>query len=313
MYLVCINETYRYDARMMLISMIICAYIHCAVHIPRIYVLSCMCPWCLCLWYMCLWFTIYDTCGYDAYSMMIHHMSYESKGGHHSQLCLHSSVVRVSVQYDAINWSFPQIFHTLAFTQLCRHKLGAVPTWLGRDASKAVVGHKTHHRPIMLHLSIAQCSLFIVSLHNQLPVAEMEQEFRICKASSVPDLRDDARMMHGWCTDDARTMHGWCTDDARMMHKLCTDDARMMHRWCTDDARMMHGWCTDDARMMHGWCTDDAQMMHGWWTDDARMMQISTILDTDAYIYDAANFVTNDRTDGQGDSRSWIGWINHNF
>ena len=29
------------------------------------------------------------------------------------------------------------------------------------------------------------------------------------------------------------------------------------------------------------------------------MMQISMILDTDAYIYDAANFVTNERTNGR--------------
>ena len=36
-------------------------------------------------------------------------------------------------------------------------------------------------------------------------------------------------------------------------------------------------------------------------------MQISMILDPDACIYDAANlFRTNERTDEQGDSRSWI-------
>ena len=35
--------------------------------------------------------------------------------------------------------------------------------------------------------------------------------------------------------------------------------------------------------------------------DDARMMQISMILDTDAYIYDAANFVTDGRTNGRTD------------
>ena len=50
--------------------------------------------------------------------------------------------------------------------------------------------------------------------------------------------------------------------------------------------------------MMHGLCTDDALMMHG--------MHVSMILDPDACFYDAANFVTDERTNGQGDSRSWI-------
>ena len=36
------------------------------------------------------------------------------------------------------------------------------------------------------------------------------------------------------------------------------------------------------------------------------MMHVSMILDPDACFYDAANVVTNGRTDEQGDSRSWM-------
>ena len=36
------------------------------------------------------------------------------------------------------------------------------------------------------------------------------------------------------------------------------------------------------------------------------MMLISMILDHEACISDAANFVTDERTDEQGDSRSWM-------
>ena len=75
----------------------------------------------------------------------------------------------------------------IAFTGLCRHKLGMASTWLGRVAPKAVVGPKTCHRIIMLHSSIRQH----FTSNNRFPVAEMDEDFRISKASSVPDLLDD--------------------------------------------------------------------------------------------------------------------------
>ena len=78
-------------------------------------------------------------------------------------------------------------FTQIAFTELCRHKLGMASTWLGRVAPKAVVGPKTCHRIIMLHSSIRQH----FTSNNRFPVAEMDEDFRISKASSVPDLLDD--------------------------------------------------------------------------------------------------------------------------
>ena len=78
-------------------------------------------------------------------------------------------------------------FTQIAFTELCRHKLGMASTWLGRVAPKAVVGPKTCHRIIMLHSSIRQH----FTSNNRFPVAEMDEDFRSSKASSVPDLLDD--------------------------------------------------------------------------------------------------------------------------
>ena len=78
-------------------------------------------------------------------------------------------------------------FTQIAFTELCRHKLGMASTWLGRVAPKAVVGPKTCHRIIMLHSSIRQH----FTSNNRFPVAEMDEDFRISQASSVPDLLDD--------------------------------------------------------------------------------------------------------------------------